>query len=106
YPTSDGTPIRDYVHITDLAEAHLRALEYLLRGGESEALNLGTGSGTTVRQVIAAVARRGHHVPFRDAPRRSGDPPALVADPARAFGVLDWRPKRSDIDAIVSSAWN
>jgi UDP-arabinose 4-epimerase len=105
YPTSDGTPIRDYIHVTDLADAHVRALERLTEGGESEALNLGTGVGTTVRQVIGAVSRLGNRVPFRDAPRRAGDPPALVADPSRAFKRLDWRPKHSDLDPIVMSAW-
>ena len=105
YPTSDGTPIRDYIHVTDLADAHVRSLERLTEGGESEALNLGTGVGTTVRQVIGAVSRLGNRVPFRDAPRRAGDPPALVADPSRAFKRLDWRPKYSDLDSIVMSAW-
>ncbi len=105
YPTSDGTPIRDYIHVTDLADAHVRSLERLTEGGESEALNLGTGVGTTVRQVIGAVSRLGNRVPFRDAPRRAGDPPALVADPSRAFKRLDWRPKHSDLDSIVMSAW-
>jgi UDP-arabinose 4-epimerase len=105
YRTSDGTPIRDYIHVTDLADAHVRALERIKEGGESEALNLGTGVGTTVRQVIGAVSRLGNRVPFRDAPRRAGDPPALVADPSRAFKRLDWRPKHSDPDPIVMSAW-
>jgi len=106
YPTPDGTAIRDYIHIVDLADAHVRALEYLARGGESVALNLGTGAGHSVREVIAAVGRMGDgKVPFRDAPRRAGDPPILVADPARARELLDWKPQHPDLDSIVQSAW-
>ncbi|MBZ5545821.1 MAG: UDP-glucose 4-epimerase GalE [Acidobacteriia bacterium] len=106
YPTPDGTAIRDYIHIADLADAHVRALEYLARGGESVALNLGTGTGHSVREVIAAVGRFcDGKVPFRDAPRRAGDPPILVADPARAMEVLNWKPKHTGLDSIVASAW-
>jgi len=106
YPTPDGTAIRDYIHIADLADAHLKALEYLARGGESRALNLGTGQGHTVREVMAAVAKvRGSPVPTRDAPRRAGDPPALVADPTKATGLLKWKPRCSDLATIVGSAW-
>jgi len=106
YPTPDGTAIRDYIHIADLADAHVKALEYLARGGESRALNLGTGQGHTVREVIAAVAKVcGNPVPARDAPRRAGDPPALVADPTQAMGLLKWKPRCSDLATIVESAW-
>jgi UDP-arabinose 4-epimerase len=106
YPTPDGTPIRDYIHIADLADAHVKALEYLARGGESRALNLGTGNGHSVREVIAAVAKvSGASVPTRDAPRRAGDPPALVAGPARATQVLGWKPQHTGLDSIVESAW-
>jgi len=106
YPTPDGTAIRDYIHVADLAGAHVKALEYLARGGESRALNLGTGQGHTVRQVIAAVAKlRGGAVPTRDAPRRAGDPPALVADPTKATELLNWKPRCSDLATIVESAW-
>jgi UDP-glucose 4-epimerase len=106
YPTPDGTAVRDYIHIADLADAHLKALEYLARGGESRALNLGTGQGHTVREVIAAVAKlRGSPVPTRDAPRRAGDPPALVADPRKATELLNWKPRCSDLATIVESAW-
>jgi UDP-arabinose 4-epimerase len=106
YPTPDGTPIRDYIHITDLADAHVKALEYLARGGESVALNLGTGKGHTVREVVAAVGRLCEGpVPFRDAPRRAGDPPALVADPSKAISFLGWEPRFPDLAAIVESAW-
>jgi UDP-glucose 4-epimerase len=106
YPSADGTAIRDYIHVTDLADAHLKALEHLARGGESMALNLGTGKGHTVREVIAAVERVAKiPVPARDAPRRAGDPPALVADPAKAMSILNWKPKFSGLDQIVESAW-
>jgi len=106
YATADGTAIRDYIHVVDLAEAHAKALEYLARGGESMALNLGTGQGHTVREVIAAVGKiAGGNVPTRDAPRRAGDPPALVADPTKAMSVLNWKPKFSGLDQIVESAW-
>ncbi|HSD61880.1 MAG TPA: UDP-glucose 4-epimerase GalE, partial [Burkholderiales bacterium] len=105
YPTPDGTAVRDYVHVTDLASAHLQALDYLLRGGASTALNLGTGIGHSVREVIAAVERAsGRIVPAREAPRRAGDPPQLVAAPGRAREVLGWEPTHSDIDTIVSTA--
>jgi len=105
YPTADGTAVRDYVHVTDLASAHVRALDYLLRGGTSTALNLGTSTGHSVREVIAAVERAsGRKVPAREAPRRAGDPPQLVAAPGRAREVLGWEPRHSDIDTIVSTA--
>ena len=106
YPTPDGTALRDYIHVADLADAHVKALEYLARGGESRALKLGTGQGHTVREIIAAVAKlRGGPVPTRDAPRRAGDPPALVADPTQAMGFLKWKPRCSDLATIVESAW-
>lgn len=107
YPTPDGTAIRDYIHIVDLAEAHVLALQYLLAGRESSAMNLGTGEGHSVREVIAAVGRLCQaRVPTRDAPRRAGDPPVLVADARRAGKVLGWRPRYPHLDAIVQSAWN
>jgi UDP-glucose-4-epimerase GalE len=82
YPTPDGTAIRDYIHVTDLVEAHVKALRYLLEGGASVALNLGTGRGHSVREVLAAIARAtGREIPTRLAPRRAGDPPELVANP-------------------------
>jgi UDP-arabinose 4-epimerase len=106
YPSSDGTAIRDYIHIVDLADAHVKALEHLARGGESLALNLGTGKGHSVREVIATVAKvSGSPVPTRDAPRRAGDPPALVADPAKAMSILNWKPKYVELSQIVESAW-
>ncbi len=105
YPTPDGTAIRDYVHVSDLAEAHVRALSYLEGGGNSGAFNLGTGRGASVRQVIAAVERlSGRPVPQRAAPRRMGDPPQLVADPTLAGSRLNWRPQYSDLDTIIRTA--
>jgi len=105
YPTPDGTAVRDYVHVTDLADAHVKALEYLLSGGESTSLNLGTGRGYSVDEVIASVERiTGRDVPVRRVERRPGDPPALVADAARARAVLRWSPVHSDLSEITRSA--
>ncbi len=95
----------DYIHVTDLARAHVLALHYLLGGGESAALNFGTGEGKSVREVIAAVERvTGHRVPVREAARRSGDPRVLVANPAKAGRILDWKPQYSSLDTIVETA--
>ena len=106
YPTADGTAVRDYIHVTDLADAHVRALDYLQKGGASLALNLGTGKGASVREVVAAVeAHAGRPVPVIERDRRPGDPPGLIADPARAREVLGWQPAHSDLDAIVRTAW-
>jgi len=105
YATPDGTAVRDYIHVADLADAHVRALGYLAANGESGALNLGTGQGCSVRQVIAAVERiAGRPVPFRETARRAGDPPELVADPALARTRLDWQPRHSDLDTIIGTA--
>ena len=107
YPTRDGTCVRDYIHVSDLADAHARALDYLIEGGTSIALNLGTGDGYTVREVIQAVeAVTGREVPHRIAPRRPGDPAVLVADPALAGKVLGWRPQYSSLETIVGTAWS
>jgi len=106
YPTPDGTAIRDYIHVTDLADAHVRALAHLERGGDSMALNLATGQGHSVREVIAAAERvTGRRIPRREAARRPGDPPALVADAARARALLGWTPRHSDLDSILATAW-
>ncbi len=105
YPTPDGTCIRDYIHVADLAEAHVKALEYLIGGGSSIALNLGTGCGHSVKEVLTAVeAITGKPVRARFGPRRAGDPPILVADPRRAESVLGWKAERS-LTEIVSTAW-
>ncbi len=106
YPTPDGTAVRDYIHVSDLADAHVRALAYLERGGDSGAFNLGTGRGHSVREVIAMVERvSGAKVDARNAPRRPGDPPALVAAPGRARETLGWQPERSDLETIVRTAY-
>jgi len=106
YPTPDGTCVRDYIHVSDLAEAHVRALDYLMKGGMSIALNLGTGDGHSVRQVIDVVEQvTSRKVPHRVAPRRAGDPAVLVADPSLAGKVLAWHPQHSRLESIVGSAW-
>jgi UDP-glucose-4-epimerase GalE len=104
YPTPDGTCIRDYIHVNDLAEAHVLGLEYLSKG-ESGAMNLGTGKGYSVHEVVATVEKvTGHKVPTHIGPRRAGDPAELVADPSRAEKLLNWKAKRS-LEEIVASAW-
>jgi UDP-glucose 4-epimerase/UDP-arabinose 4-epimerase len=105
FPTADGTCVRDYVHVSDLARAHVLALEHEMADGAVLAVNLGTGRGQSVREVIDAVRRAtGRAVPYSIGPRRAGDPAALVADPSRAEAVLEWRAIESEIDAIVGSA--
>lgn len=106
YPTPDGTAVRDYVHVMDLAGAHLRALDRLGAGTASQAINLGTGRGHSVREVVDAVARvSGRIVPTVESPRRPGDPPELVAAPARAREVLGWTCQYADLETIVRHAW-
>lgn len=106
YPTADGTAVRDYVHVCDLADAHVAALRYLEGGGKTIALNLGTGHGHSVRAVIDAASRiTGVEVHCRMAARRAGDPPMLVADPAAARRVLNFSAKWTALDPIVASAW-
>lgn len=106
YPTPDGTAIRDYVHVIDLAEAHISALEYLRRGGKSDFINLGTGHGYSVLEVIEAARKvTGHPIPVRIEGRRAGDPPELVADAAKARQVLGWTAAQSDLPAILKSQW-
>ncbi|MYZ48401.1 UDP-glucose 4-epimerase GalE [Propylenella binzhouense] len=106
YPSRDGTAIRDYIHITDLAAAHVLAIRRLLDGGDTDAFNLGIGTGYTVREVVRSVERvGGKPVPVREAPRRAGDPPELVADPAKARRVLGFEPIYTDLDRIVATAW-
>lgn len=106
YDTPDGTCIRDYIHVTDLADAHVKALDALFAGEVSQALNLGTGAGCSVMQVIqAARTATGLDVPYRFDARREGDPAILVADPSRARAVLNWQPSHSSIGEIVETAW-
>lgn len=105
YPTPDGTCVRDYIHVSDLADAHVAALEYLAGGGESLALNCGYGRGYSVREVVDALgALLGAPVPATIAPRRAGDPPALVADARRIGEVLGWRPRHDDLRFILETA--
>ncbi len=106
YPTPDGTAVRDYIHVCDLADAHVGALRYLEQGGATAAFNLGTGRGYSVQEVLDAVARvTGQPVPVRHAPRRAGDPPELVADPSLAMRELGFAPRWTDIDAVIDTAW-
>jgi UDP-glucose 4-epimerase len=105
YPTPDGTCVRDYLHVCDLADAHLRALGYLEEAGENLVVNCGIGKGYSVREVIAAVeAVIGRPLPVSVGPRRPGDPPYLVADPAKIGRVLGWRPQRPDLETMIRSA--
>jgi UDP-glucose-4-epimerase GalE len=106
YPTPDGTCLRDYVHVSDLADAHLKALESLIEVGKSGAYNLATGRPTSVREIIGAVERAtGRPVPWTVAPRRPGDPAVLYASPHKVMTDLHWSPRFADIDAIVATAW-
>jgi len=105
FPTPDGTCIRDYIHVSDLADAHLRAVEWAATPGFT-ALNLGTGDGTSVREIVDATARvTGRPLDPPVAPRRAGDPARLVAANGRAAELLGWRPRRSDVDTVVADAW-
>ncbi|MBP9181808.1 MAG: UDP-glucose 4-epimerase GalE [Fuscovulum sp.] len=105
YPTPDGTCIRDYIHVADLARAHVLALGHLLNGGDSLAVNLGTGRGLSIRDILDGVSRlSGRPVPVTWGPRRPGDPPALVADPALAWDLLRFRTDRSDLESILRDA--
>ncbi len=107
YPTPDGTAVRDYVHVVDVAEAHLRAIRHLDEGGESIALNLGSGSGVSVREMVEAVASvAGRPVPTVEAPRRAGDPPVLIASSEAARRVLGWVPQFTDLRVILETAWD
>lgn len=106
YPTPDGTCLRDYIHVADLADAHVKALQRIAGGGASNAYNLGTGTPQSVRAVIDAVERvTGKSVPWTLGPRRPGDPAALYAAPGKARSELGWSPRHADLDAIVRTAW-
>jgi UDP-glucose 4-epimerase len=106
YPTPDGTCIRDYIHVVDLAEAHIVAVEALLAGGASDRFNAGTGRGHSVLEVVRAVEQvTGEKVPYTIGPRRPGDPPALVADSGKLQRALGWRPRYTDLADIVATAW-
>jgi UDP-glucose-4-epimerase GalE len=106
YATPDGTCIRYYIHVSDLAEAHVLAVEYLLKGGTPGAFNVGTGHGHSVKEVLTAVERiAGRSVPKKIGPRREGDPASLVADSQKLQNTVGWKPVRADLDRIVSDAW-
>lgn len=106
YPTPDGTCIRDYIHVSDLADAHVLGLEYLLEGGESEVFNLGNGNGFSVREVIAAAAEvTGMSIPVAECDRRPGDPPSLIGSAQKARKILNWQPQYPSIQDIVTHAW-
>ena len=106
YNTHDGTCIRDYIHVSDLAQAHILALDYLLGGGQNDVFNLGNGVGFTVKEVIdVARAVTGHPIPAEVSPRRAGDPAQLVASSEKAKAILGWNPQYADLHTIVSSAW-
>lgn len=106
YPTADGTCVRDYIHVLDLADAHLRALRYLDSGNDSDVFNLGVGDGYSVREIIEAARKvTGKEIPVKVEPRRAGDPSTLVACNKKAREVLGWNPSHSDLETIIASAW-
>lgn len=106
YPTPDGTALRDYVHVMDLASAHILAFEALLAGKEPTAYNLGNGVGNSIQDILASFSKLGHPVPHSFKPRRAGDPARLVADNNKAIKELGFKPRYGDIDSIISSAYN
>ena len=106
YDTPDGTCIRDYIHVTDLAKAHILAVEYLMKGGESNVFNLGNGVGYSVREVIETARKvTGHPIPAVEIPRRAGDPARLVASGVKAKEILGWKPEITELEDIIRSAW-
>lgn len=106
YPTFDGTAVRDYTHVTDLAAAHVAALEYLLAGGKSEVFNLGVGRGYSVLEILKSVERvTGRPVPIVAAARRAGDPSEVIANPARARDLLGFQANYPDLDDMIATAW-
>ena len=107
YDTKDGTCIRDYIHVTDLAQAHILAMDYLMNGGESNIFNLGNGVGFTVKEVIDTAREvTGHPIPAKTTPRRAGDPAQLIASSEKARTVLGWHPEHADLRKIIETAWN
>jgi UDP-glucose 4-epimerase len=106
YDTKDGTCVRDYIHVNDLAQAHILALEKLFETGESDVFNLGNGQGFTVKEVIEAAEKViGHLIPKEEAPRRDGDPAILIADSEKIKSKLNWNPKHTSIEDIIETAW-
>ena len=107
YDTKDRTCIRDYIHVTDLAQAHILAMDYLMKGGESNIFNLGNGVGFTVKEVIDTAREvTGHPIPAKTTPRRAGDPAQLIASSEKARTVLGWHPEHADLREIIETAWN
>lgn len=107
YDTKDGTCIRDYIHVTDLAQAHILAMGYLMSGGESNIFNLGNGIGFTVKEVIDTARKvTGHPIPAKITPRRAGDPAQLIASSEKAKTILGWHPEHADLEEIIATAWN
>lgn len=106
YPTKDGTNVRDYVHVMDLADAHILAMNRLLKGGDSQAFNLGSSTGFSNREMLETARKvTGKEIPAEDAPRRPGDPSTLVADSTKAREVLGWKPQHDNVADIIASAW-
>jgi UDP-glucose 4-epimerase len=106
YPTPDGTCVRDYIHVTDLAMAHVLGLEYLIGGGKTDVFNLGNGNGFSVKEVIETARKvTGRDIIAVECDRRPGDPPALVGSAEKARQVLGWNPQYADLNAIISHAW-
>ena len=106
YPTRDGTCIRDYIHVSDLADAHLMGLRHLLDGNASDIFNLGSAQGFSVREILEVVREvTGHAVPAEIAPRREGDPAVLLANSEKCRRVLGWVPRQSDIRSVIKQAW-
>lgn len=107
YSTPDGTAVRDYIHVIDLAQAHILALKWLAEGGESQIFNLGNGAGFSVKEVIETARKvTGHPIPAQVGPRRAGDPPVLVASSEGIIGKLGWKPEYPDLESIVKTAWD
>lgn len=107
YDTKDGTCVRDYIHVNDLAQAHILAMKYLCDGNDSNIFNLGNGVGFTVKEVVETARKvTGHPIPAKEEPRRAGDPSMLIASSAKAREVLGWNPQYADLETIIDTAWN
>jgi UDP-glucose 4-epimerase len=107
YPTPDGTAVRDYIHVIDLADAHIRALKWLVDGGESQIFNLGNGAGFSVKEVVETARQvTGHEIPAQVSPRRPGDPPVLVASSEKIIEKLGWQPRYPELADIIRTAWD
>ena len=106
YDTKDGTCVRDYIHVNDLAQAHILAMKYLRNGGESDIFNLGNGVGFTVKEVVDTARKvTGHPIPAKEEERRAGDPSTLIASSDKAKTILGWNPQFADLETIIDTAW-